>query len=286
VRFLLHSDSLPNSALDCGDMFDVETRIASRRPGQTAAAVHRRVEESGAAPPVVDLVVPVYNEAHVLALSIERLHEYLDTSFPFAWRVTIVDNASTDGTWYAAARLARDLPHVRALHLDEKGRGLALRTAWSASDAAVVAYTDVDLSTGLDALLPMVASIMSGHSEVAIGSRLAAGAHVARSARREILSRGYNKLLRLVFRTRVRDAQCGFKAARADAIRALLPDVLDNGWFFDTELLLRAERDGMRIHELPVDWNEDTDSRVDIVRTVLGDLAGVARMVRTFARRP
>ena len=103
------------------------------------------------------------------------LHAYLTERFPFSWRITIVDNASTDGTWLHAARLARDTAGVRARHLDRKGRGLALRTAWTASDAAVVAYMDVDLSTDLDALLPLVAPLVSGHSDVAIGSRLLAG---------------------------------------------------------------------------------------------------------------
>jgi hypothetical protein len=218
----------------------------------------------------------------VLRASVQRLHEYLSAEFPFSWRITIVDNASEDSTWFEASALARFLPRVRAIHLDRKGRGLALRSAWADSDAQVVAYMDVDLSTDLDALLPLIAPLVSGHSDLAIGSRLASGASVARRPKREAISRTYNLMLRATFATKVRDAQCGFKAVRADVARALLPAIEDEGWFFDTELLLLAEHNGLRIHEVPVDWIDDPDSRVHIVHTALGDLAGTARMVRTF----
>src|SRR5262245_40962611 len=180
---------------------------------------------------VVDVVVPVYNEEQALEQSVTRLHDYLTTTFPFRWQITIVDNASTDGTWLRAVRLARDLPHVRARHLDEKGRGRALRAAWGSSDAAVVAYMDVDLSTDLAALLPLVAPLVSGHSDVAIGSRLTPDSTVARYPKREFVSRTYNLLLRAFFATRVRDAQCGFKAVRTDVVQRLLPAIRDNGWF-------------------------------------------------------
>jgi len=233
--------------------------------------------------PVVDIVVPVYNEEQALAHSIERLHTYLEARFPFTWRVTIADNASTDATAAIAADLAARLPHVRTIHLDEKGRGRALRTAWTGSDAAVVAYMDVDLSTDLDALLPLVAPLVSGHSDVAIGCRLSPAASVARAPKRELISRTYNLLLRSVLATRIHDAQCGFKAVRSDIARRLLPAVQDDGWFFDTEMLLLAERNGLRIHEVPVDWVDDPDSRVHITSTAWTDLRGTARMVRTFA---
>ena len=230
--------------------------------------------------PEVEIVVPVHNEEHVLEASIRRLHGYLAASFPFPFRITVADNASTDATWPLALRLAARLPHVRAVHLDQKGRGRALRQVWGASDADVVAYMDVDLSTGLEALLPLVAPLVSGHSDLAIGTRLANGAEVVRGPRRELISRCYNLLLRTVLRARFSDAQCGFKAGRAEAVRALLPVVEDQAWFFDTELLLAAQRGGLRIHEVPVDWVEDTDSRVDVVRTALDDLRGVARVAR------
>jgi len=246
-------------------------------PGAAAPIV-----DSGPPAPIVDVVVPVYNEIAALEASIHRLHDYLAAHFPFAWRITIADNGSTDGTAVVAAHLARELECVRPLRLDRKGRGFALRSAWTASDAAVVAYMDVDLSTDLDALLPLVAPLVSGHSDIAIGSRLAPGASVARYPKREFISRAYNALLRTVFATPVRDAQCGFKAERGDVAKRLLPAIEDNEWFFDTELLLLAQHNGLRVHEVPVDWVDDADSRVDVRRTALDDLAGVMRMARTF----
>ncbi len=233
---------------------------------------------------VVDVTVPVHNEEHVLRVSIQRLHDYLTTTFPFGWRITIADNASTDGTRAIAHELARELSNTRVVEIDRKGRGLALRTAWSSSTAEIVAYMDVDLSTGVNALLPLVASIHSGHSEIGIGSRLAPGALVARGPRREFISRCYNRVLRVVFVNRFRDAQCGFKVARRDVVEVLLPLVHDNAWFFDTELLLIAEHNGLRVFEIPVDWVDDPDSRVHVVSTATEDLKGVLRVAKTFAR--
>ena len=229
--------------------------------------------------PLVDVVVPVYNERAVLELSIRRLHRYLSEKFPFSWRITIADNASTDDTLAIARRLAGELPALEVLHLSQKGRGRALRAAWSSSNADVVAYMDVDLSTDLRALLPLVAPLLSGHSDVAIGSRLANGAQVERSRKREFISRSYNHLLHTALRARFSDAQCGFKAVRADVARKLLPEVRDESWFFDTELLVLAQRHGLRVYEVPVDWVEDPDSRVDVPSTVAGDLRGVARLM-------
>ncbi len=236
-----------------------------------------------AAPPAVDLVVPVRNEARVLEANVGRLRDYLAANFPFSWRITIADSASDDDTGALADELARRLPGVRVIRVDRAGRGRALRSAWATSDAIVVAYTDVDLSTDLSALLPLVAPLISGHSDVAIGSRLLPGAEVARGPKRELISRLYNLMLRVVFASRVRDAQCGFKAVRADVVGPLLDAVADQGWFFDTELLLLAEHNGLRIHELPVDWVDDTDSRVRVVPTAVQDLRGAARMAWRFA---
>jgi putative flippase GtrA len=231
----------------------------------------------------VEIVIPVYNEEQVLESSVRRLHRYLSDRLPLSWTVTIADNASVDQTWGIACRLAGTLDGVRAVHVAEKGRGRALRTAWSDSTAAVVAYMDVDLSTDLDALLPLVAPLLSGHSDVAIGSRLAPGARVVRGPKREVISRGYNLVLKAILHNGFSDAQCGFKAVRRDVARALLPLVEDNGWFFDTELLVLAEHNGLRIHEVPVDWVDDPNSRVDLAGTAGGDLRGIWRMVRRLA---
>ena len=265
---------------DAAPVRDVSEPGREGQLGALGTVGHRT--PSPVAAPIVDIVVPVYNEVVALPAGVRRLHEYLERSFPFSWRVTIVDNASTDGTWFVAGQLAREFERVRAVHLDQKGRGRALRSAWSTSDAAIVAYMDVDLSTDLDALLPLVASLVSGHSDIAIGSRLAPGASVARFPKREFISRAYNFLLRAVFATPVRDAQCGFKAVRADVARRLLPEIEDDGWFFDTELLLLARRNGLRIHEVPVDWVDDADSRVDVVGTAAVTSRASRGMVRRF----
>lgn len=230
--------------------------------------------------PLLDVVVPIYNEGHVLAESIRYLRSYLDREFPFPAVVTIVDNGSTDESPVIATLLAAELHGVRFLHLKDKGRGGALRAAWSCSEARVLAYMDVDLSTELDALLPLVAPLLSEHSAVAIGSRLAPGARVVRSRKRELISRTYNMLLKALLRCHFSDAQCGFKALTADAAHLLLPEVQDNEWFFDTELLVRAQRRGLNIHEVAVEWVEDPDSRVDIVRTSMEDLKGILRLLR------
>ena len=225
------------------------------------------------------IVIPVYNERIALEGSVRRIHGFLERSFPFSWQILIVDNASIDGTHQIARRLTYELDRVDAKRLPEKGRGRALRAAWSEADARVVCYMDVDLSTDLTALLPLVAPLVSGHSDVAIGTRLARGAHVTRGFRREFISRTYNRLLHLVLRSRFSDAQCGFKAVRRDVAAALLPQIKDEEWFFDTELLVLAERAGLRIHEVPVDWVEDTDTRVQVIPTALADLRGVARLL-------
>ena len=229
-------------------------------------------------PQTVEIVIPVYNEERDLVRSVRRLHSYLETRFPFPATITIVDNASTDATWPIAEYLATELSNVRALHLDAKGRGRALRTAWLSSEASIVAYMDVDLSTDLDALLPLVAPLMSGHSDIAIGSRLARGSRVHRGPKRELISRAYNFLLHLGLGATFSDAQCGFKAITAVAARRLVPAVQDQAWFFDTELLVLAQRAGMRIHEVPVDWTDDPDSRVDIAKTAIDDLRGILRL--------
>jgi putative flippase GtrA len=232
----------------------------------------------------VEIVIPVRDEERDLGPGVRRLVAYLSTRFPFRAVVTIADNGSTDRTWAVARALALELDGVRTVHLDQSGRGRALRSVWSASEADVLAYMDVDLSTGLNALLPLVAPLLSGHSDLAIGTRLARGARVVRGPRRELISRCYNALLHATLGAGFSDAQCGFKAIRADKAKLLLPLTRDTGWFFDSELLVLAERAGLRIHEVPVDWVDDPDSRVKVVATALADLRGIARMRWGLAR--
>ena len=235
------------------------------------------------APPVLDVVVPVYNEEAQLEATVRRLDEHLRRHFPYSYRITVADNASIDDTPVIARRMSRQLPNVRMVRLEQKGRGRALSKVWSESDAEVLAYMDVDLSTDLNALLPLVAPLISGHSDLAIGSRLARGSHVVRGPKRELISRCYNLVLRGTLAARFSDAQCGFKAIRGDVAKRLLPMVQDTGWFFDTEMLVLAEKAGLRIHEVPVDWVDDPDSRVDIKATAIADLKGVVRIGRALA---
>ena len=272
TRLVHHRDVRPDPPQGSRGLGDAQASLALIDEIPTAPPVRRP------AGPLVEVVVPVHNEQGVLVASVTRLHRYLTASFPFPFRITIADNASTDRTWPLARELAARLPQVAAVHLDQKGRGRALRQVWGGSDAAVLAYTDVDLSTDLAALLPLVAPLVSGHSDLAIGTRLHRGARIVRGTKREAISRAYNLLLLATLQTGFSDAQCGFKAIRADAARALLPLVRDGDWFFDTELLVLAERAGLRIHEVPVDWVEDPDSRVAIVPTALEDLRGVVRL--------
>ncbi|WP_405747826.1 glycosyltransferase [Streptomyces sp. NBC_01525] len=231
---------------------------------------------------VLDVVIPVHNEERDLGPCVRRLHAHLSRTFPYGFRITIADNASTDRTPEVAARLDDTFDEVTAVRLEQKGRGRALRQVWSMSGAPVLAYMDVDLSTDLNALLPLVAPLISGHSDLAIGSRLARSARVVRGPKREFISRTYNLILRGSLAARFSDAQCGFKAIRGDVAARLLPLVEDTGWFFDTEMLVLAERAGLRIHEVPVDWIDDPDSTVHLVRTATDDLKGVWRVGRAL----
>jgi putative flippase GtrA len=248
-------------------------------PGQPGGERHGAAFE-------VEVVVPVYNEAAALEPGITTLRHYLDESFPFRTLVTIADNGSTDGTALIAQRLASTLDGVSAMILARKGRGYALRAAWSASRAEVVAYMDVDLSASLSALLPLVGSVVSGHSDIAVGTRLARGSRVVRGPKRELISRAYSHIVRLALHSRVSDFQCGFKALRRECALQLLPLVEDDEWFFDTELLVTAERLGVRISETPVEWIDDPNSSVDLVATVADDLRGIWRLAHGRTREP
>jgi glycosyltransferase involved in cell wall biosynthesis len=235
--------------------------------------------------PDLEVVVPVYNEEQVVEASVRGIHAYLKNCLPYSTTITVVDNASTDRTFDVAHWLAYELEDVTVMRLRDKGRGRALRAAWTGSNARVVAYMDVDLSTDLTALEPLVQPLLDGSSDLGLGSRLAPGAKVDRSALREVMSRSYNFLVRRLLHSRVSDAQCGFKAARRETIQALLPQVENENWFFDTELIHAAERSHMRIHEVPVVWTEDSDSRVRLISTAAEDLRGIARLRRNDRRQ-
>ena len=258
-----------------------ERRQSAQDPDRTAALTYLPARGRPDAP-VVDITIPVHNEVHSVAASVTKLHAYLQSTLPSSFRITVADNASTDGTWTVVRYLNRTLDSVAGLHLPQKGRGRALRATWTASDARVLAYMDVDLSTDLGAVLPLLAPLLSGHSDLAIGSRLARGARIVRGRKRDLISRCYNAILHATLHASFSDAQCGFKAVTADAAQLLLPLIEDDGWFFDTELLVLAERAGLRIYEVPVDWIDDPDSRVDILDTAKKDLQGAWRLSRTL----
>jgi glycosyltransferase involved in cell wall biosynthesis len=242
-------------------------------------------------PATVDVVIPVLNEAHVLEQSVLTVREFLKHHVVHRWGVIVVDNGSTDGTAEVGRRLADQFPDVRLMCLKERGRGRALRHAWTESSADVVCYMDVDLSTDLRALPPLLDAIVLDGYDIATGSRLMKGSRTTRSLKREVISRAYNLFLRLVLSTNFSDAQCGFKAVSRDVVEQLVPQVLDNSWFFDTELLVLAEKQGYRIKDIRINWVEDSDSRVKILRTAWDDIKGVFRVRRLLAtgggrRRP
>lgn len=228
----------------------------------------------------VDAVIPVYNEAHVLEKSVATLGAFLEANLPYDWRIVVADNASTDGTLDVARDIANANRRVNVVHLDQKGRGRALKAAWLGSDADVLSYMDVDLSTDIRSYPALVRTIAEEGYDVATGSRLARGSRTTRGLKRDVISRSYNLLIKAGFRTHFSDAQCGFKAVSRKAARELLPRIENNEWFFDTELLILAERNGYRIKDIPVRWVDDPDTRVNIPKTVMEDLQGLWRLKR------
>lgn len=228
----------------------------------------------------VEIVLPVYNEEKDLPGSVARLHEFMSQNLSsYDWRILIADNGSTDTTLRVAEKLTKEFECVGVLHLDQKGRGRALHRAWLEGTADVMGYMDVDLSTDLEALPKLVDAIAKDGADVAIGSRLTRGSNVVnRTLKREVLSRGYVALIKLMFLVKFSDAQCGFKGISRNAAQKLLPLVQDRGWFLDSELLILAEKNGFRIAEIPVKWTDDPDTRVKVVKTAMGDVRGLLRM--------
>jgi glycosyltransferase involved in cell wall biosynthesis len=233
--------------------------------------------------PLINITVPVLNEEAQLAENVGKLRTFLRGQTRFTWEIVIADNGSTDRTPEIAEELGRQWPEVRTVHLAVKGRGRALREVWNESPAEILSYMDVDLSTDLEAFWRLIAPLAEGRYDVATGSRLLPTSQTTRCWKRELISHAYNRLVRVCFRTRFSDAQCGFKAITRKAAAELLPLVEDDAWFFDTELLVWAERCGYRILDLPVRWVEDCDSRVKILRTSWQDLRGLWRLRRSLA---
>ena len=227
--------------------------------------------------PSIDIIIPVHNEENVLLDSIRRLNQFLQGNIQNPWRITIADNASTDATRSIAQLLAQDYPGVGYLFIPEKGRGRALRASWLNSTADFVSYMDVDLSTDLTHVPELIAALESGF-HIAIGNRLNRKSEVTRGFKREIISRCYNALIKGLFFTSFSDAQCGFKALNRRTAATIVPHVVNNNWFFDTELLILAAKRGYKIKSLPVNWIDDPESSVNITSTAKEDLKGLFRL--------
>ena len=235
--------------------------------------------------PLVDIVVPVLNEEAVLDFSIRRLDDFMKNNLSYRYRIVIADNGSTDGTKEIAEKLVRQFNTVHIKTFKQRGRGRALKQVWIDSPADILTYMDVDLSTSLEGFLPMIKPLIKGTAGVGFGSRLSKESKTTRCFKREFISRCYNRIIRLVSKTKFLDAQCGFKAIRKDVAEKFLLQIKDNGWFFDTELLIKTERAGIILHEQPVTWLENTDSRVDITRTAIDDLKGLYRVRKELDTR-
>jgi glycosyltransferase involved in cell wall biosynthesis len=231
-------------------------------------------------PPKVDLVIPVLNEVRALEKSVHTVRDFLGRTFPYPWQVTVADNGSSDGTFDVAQRLAKEFSDVKCFRLEQRGRGRALRHAWTRSDADILAYTDVDLSTELEALEKLCRGIHEQGFDVGTGSRLLPDSRVTRGPKREFISRCYNLFVKGVLCTHFSDAQCGFKAVSRRVVERVVPQIRDEAWFFDTELLTLAEKQGYQILDVPVQWIDDDDSRVKIVSTAWEDVKGVLRVRR------
>ena len=228
----------------------------------------------------LDVVIPVLNEARALADSVNALAAFLSNNLnDYEWAVVVADNGSTDATPSICQSLSEQDSRVRHVRLEQRGRGRALKRAWAESNADIVAYMDVDLSTDLSALPQTIAAVDGEGYDIAIGSRLKRGAQVmGRSFKRELISRSYSLIFRAMFLAGFQDAQCGFKAVSRRAADDVAPLVVDNGWFFDTEMLLIAEKNGYRIKEIPVKWTDDPASRVKINSTAWEDIKGLLRL--------
>ena len=226
----------------------------------------------------VDIVIPVLNEQEALPVCIEKLQNFISNNIDYKCNIVIADNGSNDDTPEVSNQLVSIYENIQYVLIPERGRGLALKTVWSKSESDIVCYMDVDLSTGLEAL-PILINSLKGNYQIAIGSRLSRTSKVSnRSFQRELTSRGYNFLLKIFFFNKFHDAQCGFKGLRTSTAKKILPLIKDNKWFFDTELLLIAEKSGFEIANIPVQWTDDKDSRVNVVKTIIEDLKGIFRL--------
>ncbi len=223
------------------------------------------------------ITLPVFNEEKIIEKNVEIIRNFLIETFHDNTQIIIADNGSTDLTPEKSKKLSEKYSDIRYVYIYEKGRGRALRNALSKSNADVLSYMDIDISTNLEAFPKLIKAIEDGY-DIAIGSRFVKGSHVSRSIKRELLSRGYNILLKLFFDISFNDSQCGFKAVNRRIVEEIIPKVKDNAWFFDTELLIKAEKKGFKIKEIPVYWTENKDSKVNIIKTIVDYMRSIFRL--------
>ena len=223
------------------------------------------------------IVLPVYNEEKALSTSVKKLMIFLQNYGNYIWEIVIADNNSKDATGDIGRRLEAENPSVKYLYIPRKGRGIALRTAWEQTDCDFVSYMDIDLSTGLEALIRAM-DLLKGGADIVVGNRLAQDSNTTRCLKREFISQSYNIVIKLALGTHFHDAHCGFKTGRREVIQKLLPYIADNEWFFDTEILFYAEKLGYKIREIPVTWLEDPDTKAKIFKDAYDDLRGLYRL--------
>ena len=231
----------------------------------------------------VEIVLPAYNEGKELEKSIKKLSDFCEENLSnYEWHITIADNASTDNTPIITATIAKKNHKVSLFRLEEKGRGRAVKRAWSQSGSDYCVYMDVDLSTDL-IHLPKLLKVLENGYDIAIGSRLTKNARVeGRTMLREITSRALNVVfIQLLFQTKFTDAQCGFKAVTKKVVDQLIPKILENDWFFDGELLITAEKSGYKIYEEPVHLVDNPGSTVRLLSTIWGDVRVIWRLLQT-----
>ena len=227
----------------------------------------------------LDIVLPVYNESKILKKSVKKLYNFLTNNISINWRLVIAENGSSDSTLEIAKSLSNEYSNITVKSYPKPGRGGVIKDCWSTSNADLVCYMDIDLSTDLEALITSLEYLNSNDFDVVIGSRLLDASKVyGRSLKRDLLSRSYSMIFRVILGTKFKDAQCGFKLAKKDSIQGILSNVKDNGWFFDTELLYKSQKAGLMIKEIPVIWTDDRDSKVKILSTIIKDILGLLRI--------
>lgn len=211
--------------------------------------------------PTLSIVLPVYNESQILERNVLLLESRLE-EVTKEFEIIIVEDGSTDGSDVIARRLSLREPRIIHLHSETRlGKGRALKNALMSCEGDYTLFMDVDLETDLKHIAQFLALLMKGHAAV-VGSRLKRGTRVTRPISRQLSSCAYNLLVNLVLGDRISDHQCGFKAFRRSALDAILNDVNDSGFFFDTEIIVRLLRAGFSVLDVPVHW---TERRISVV---------------------